>query len=530
ESDGFRDNNDIDTNIYTAYAQYELSPRASAQVELRRQDTEAGDLREFSNPAFVFENLRQSLDRDTARFGFRFSPDPNSDVLASLAYRELVRDTNDPNFTPTADFLLDFFRPSPPAALNPEDIAFLNSLAPLFPAGFNELIRTTNDVNSATFELEYLRSWERLNIALGGGFTQQERARTVFNNLTLSSPLAANLREELQQAGLPASLADPLIKGIDKFATSDLAGEDSDETHLNAYLYGTVRLLHNLHLTTGVAVNAIDRDSEQTATLDRKGTYVSPKVGAMWEPFASTRFRAGWFRAVARPSASNQTIEPTHVAGFNQVFDDAGGARFQRYGVAVDQKLPLHVDGGFEFTWRDVELPRFEFGGNPRASLISQEETAHRAYLYWTPTQRVTLAAQYFYEELERGPLTSLENGTPRSALLHRVPLSLGYYDPNGFFTRLTATYVNQDVDVRDDNVPLGTSEASDRFWSTDVVLGYRLPKRLGIVTFGVINLFDEGLRFQDASPNVIGDIEGEFVPPEFLPERVLFGQVTLAF
>jgi outer membrane receptor protein involved in Fe transport len=283
-------------------------------------------------------------------------------------------------------------------------------------------------------------------------------------------------------------------------------------------------------------VDAIDRDSddrnvEQGAALDRTTNYISPKVGAIWEPFASTRLRAGWFRAVARPSASGQTIEPTHVAGFNQIFDDAGGARFQRYGVGVDQKLPLHLNGGFEFTWRDLEVPRFEFGGTPRTSLISQEETAHRAYLYWTPTEPVTLAAQYFYEELERGPLASLDNGTPRSALLHRAPLSLGYYHPNGFFTRLTVTYVNQDVEVRDDNAPLGTSDASDRFWSTDLFIGYRPSKRLGIVTLGVINLFDEELRFQDASPNVIGGgIDRELVPPLFLPERVLFGQVTIAF
>lgn len=296
-----------------------------------------------------------------------------------------------------------------------------------------------------------------------------------------------------------------------------------------------MRLPDNLALITGVAVNAIDRDSDdgniqQSAELDRTRIYVSPKVGAIWEPFASTRLRAAFFRNVARPLASAQTIEPTHVAGFNQIFDDASGARFQRYGVGVDQKLPLHVNGGFEFTWRDVEVPRFQVGFPIRASLISQEETAHRAYLYWTPSERLTLAAQYFYEELERDPLTSLDNGTPRSALLHRVPLSLGYYDPNGFFTRLTATYVNQDVEVRDDGAALGTSDSSDRFWSTDVSIGYRLPKRLGIVSFGVTNLFDEDLRIQDATPNVIGSFDGELVPPVFLSERVVFGRVTLAF
>lgn len=162
------------------------------------------------------------------------------------------------------------------------------------------------------------------------------------------------------------------------------------------------------------------------------------------------------------------------------------------------------------------------------SKLNKPRRNSSRAYLHWAPSERLKLGAQYFYEELERGPLISLASGTPRSALLHRVPVSLGYYDPGGFFTRVTATYVNQDVEV---TTPAGaTSDSSDRFWSTDVFIGYRLPKRLGIVSFGVTNLCDEDLRFQDATPNVIGRIEGELVPPVFLPERVLFGRVTLAF
>ena len=147
-----------------------------------------------------------------------------------------------------------------------------------------------------------------------------------------------------------------------------------------------------------------------------------------------------------------------------------------------------------------------------------------------TPTDRTTVSAQYFYEEFEREPLRLLNNGTPLSAVLHRAPLSLGYYHPQGFFARLTATYVNQNAAVRDDSVASGESEASDRFWLTDLSLGYRLPKRFGLVTFGIKNLFDEGIQFQELSPNVIGDIEGELVPPLFVLERVLFGQLTLAF
>ena len=92
-------------------------------------------------------------------------------------------------------------------------------------------------------------------------------------------------------------LASEIIRRVNRF-TSHLREEESGESHLNAYLYGTLKILNNLLLTTGVAVNAIDRDSddrnvEQGAALDRTTNYISPKVGVIWEPFASTRLRAG---------------------------------------------------------------------------------------------------------------------------------------------------------------------------------------------------------------------------------------------
>ena len=54
---------------------------------------------------------------------------------------------------------------------------------------------------------------------------------------------------------------------------------------------------------------------------------------------------------------SDQTIEPTQVAGFNQFFDDAEGTDTWRYGIAVDQKFSAHVYAGTEFSKRDLKVP-----------------------------------------------------------------------------------------------------------------------------------------------------------------------------
>jgi outer membrane receptor protein involved in Fe transport len=82
-----------------------------------------------------------------------------------------------------------------------------------------------------------------------------------------------------------------------------------------------------------------------------------------------------------------------------------------------------------------------------------------------------------------------------------------------------------------------------DSFVLVDVGLGYRLPKRLGIVSLGVRNLLDEEFRFQDDSfrsrrlvanqdnqTNAIpipGEFRGNF---GFVPDRVIFAAITLSF
>ena len=49
----------------------------------------------------------------------------------------------------------------------------------------------------------------------------------------------------------------------------------------------------------------------------------NPKFGAMWNPFPATTVRAAAFRVLKRRLITNQTLEPTQVAGFNQFYDDS---------------------------------------------------------------------------------------------------------------------------------------------------------------------------------------------------------------
>jgi hypothetical protein len=59
-----------------------------------------------------------------------------------------------------------------------------------------------------------------------------------------------------------------------------------------------------------------------------------------------------------------------------------------------------------------------------------------------------------------------------------------------------------------------------DRFWVFDASIGYRLPKRLGIITIEAKNLFNEKFNFQDTDAS----------NPRIQPKQLIVAKLTLAF
>jgi outer membrane receptor protein involved in Fe transport len=70
-------------------------------------------------------------------------------------------------------------------------------------------------------------------------------------------------------------------------------------------------------------------------------------------------------------------------------------------------------------------------------------------------------------------------------------------------------------------------AQGKDDFVVVDVAVGYRLPNRLGIVSLGIKNLFDEDFRYQDDTYREFSD---EPATGPYFPERTIAGQVTLNF
>jgi hypothetical protein len=231
--------------------------------------------------------------------------------------------------------------------------------------------------------------------------------------------------------------------------------------------------------------------------------------------------RAAAFRVLKRSLVAGQTIEPTQVAGFAQFFDDISGADSWRYGIGFDQRIGRFLFSGMEATQRDLEVPILS--GTAVSRYESQQELMHRLYVYWTPVDRISIGVEYYFEDLTRDRGGFAVFTFPDEVKTHRAPITLGYYDPTGVYVRLRGTFYDQRV-VQPTSLT-ATTELKDDFWLTDLQLGYRLPRRLGIVSLDVRNLFDkdflyEGVEFQT----------GLARQPPLQPGRSVFLNLTAGF
>ena len=399
ETDGLRSNSDLDIDIYNLFAQARVSPQLSVQTELRRRESEHGDLRSrffgFPVPA------RHMTDANDYRVGFRLQPAPRSALLASLRYQDLTLDLSGED------------------EVTGENVSFITS-----PRAY-------------TAEFQYLYSNPILDIVLGGGYY------------------------DIETNG--SSRTNNVLDGTNSF----------DGTHGNAYAYSYIRYPDSLTWTIGISTDRLDDD--QLGQLNP----INPKVGVLWRITPNTTLRLAAFKVLKRGLAAETTIEPTHVAGLNQVYDDPDGTESIRYGIGFDQKFTTSIAGGFEISKRDLDVPKAF-----QSEEIERQESVSRAYINWTPHDEWAATIEYFSEKFnDKADLVDTTTVI--------VPLSVSYFNPMGIFASVGLSYLNQEVEG------VETGEDRDEALIVDAALGYRLPRRLGILQIQARNLTSNEFRYE---------------------------------
>jgi hypothetical protein len=456
-TDGFRENNDQDNDLVNAFVQYELNYRTSIQFEYRYSDDERGDvqLRFFEDDFSEFLTQKDQIDQ--YRLGFRHSFSPGSDLIGNFQYSDGERDATD-GF-PDPDFFFPIF-----------------------------VVDVDSDDDGYGGELQYLRRSQYLNFVGGGGYYHIDRK----DDVTLA-----------------------LDFGVPPLFPLDESTDNLDVNHYNAYVYSYLNFLKNMTLTLGASYDDYDPDDED---LLKDRSQFNPKAGITWNPFKSTTLRGAAFRVLKRTLLSDQTVEPTQVAGFNQFFDELNATDYWVFGGALDQKVTDSIYGGVEYTYRDLNVPFIQVDPVTFASSVENsnwDEKIFRAYLFWTPHEWLALRAEYLWERLERD--TDNPEGA-ETAETNFLPVGINFFHPSGLSAGLTGTWVKQQG--RFERVDTGTFEnGDDDFFLLDASANYRLPKRYGFFTVGIKNLTDEDFEFFDSDRD----------NPRIQPDRFYFVSVTLA-
>ena len=287
-----------------------------------------------------------------------------------------------------------------------------------------------------------------------------------------------------------------------------------DASQDSAYSYADVALTPRLTLTAGAAVDSV---KDVYADLTR----VDPKLGVTWIPNGALTVRAAAFKTLSYNfSTSKQNaqprLEPMQIAGFDQFLFTSNGDTATVYGLALDGRLSHAMFAGLELVQRDVDA-RIIDGATFPVSMSRKPgtEKSARSYFYWTPRPTVSFSARY-----EVGNFTADELSPYyfTDMKLRRLPLEARYFGRSGLTAGLRVSHYHQEGAF----APFrGVSEpGQDTFWTTDTTLGYRLPKRRGVLSLNVENLFDKDFRYQDIDPE----------NPGVVPERFAYFRFTLSF
>ncbi len=440
KTDGYRENARQDDKIANAFGQVELSQSTSLQAEVRHRKLETGDieLRWYEDDYSPYQS--ETNEATNGRFGLRHDFSPSLTLLASYMHQK-------------------------------KDIAFA---LPDPIAGFDFSLDRAEKADSEEAQLLY-RGAKAKVVAGGGRF---------------------DIRSNEQNA-----------VGGDLAGFTQTTDTDSKTGHTNVYAYSNFTLPGSLVLTAGVSGDFFEESGTATAAVTIPGlpsdpafpvpaavlgsrSQANPKGGFTWALASGTTLRGAVFRVLKRTLVTDQTLEPTQVAGFNQFFDDPTGTSSWVWGGALDQKLGRRAFVGVEVTGRDLTIPQVLIpdGATPEIHDWDGKDRLARGYLFATPHPWLAVSAQYEYEKLEVAPELFFSFSTVTT---HRVPFSARFFHPSGVAPTVTATFLKQEGDFRAQYSSDYVAGSRD-FWVVDAALRYRLPKRYGFLSVGVDNLTDE--------------------------------------
>ncbi len=326
-------------------------------------------------------------------------------------------------------------------------------------------------------EGQYVFRHSRFNAILGGGKIKVDRESTVETG--------------------PIALPFPpfLIPGR-------MINTKPDANFDNIYLYFNANFPSNVTWTGGLNYTHVKEKG-----IDLDVGRVLPKAGVQWDITDWARLRFTYLQTMKSPAVVEQTIEPTQISGFNQLFLNAtNGSKSTGYGIALDTKPSDILYGGIKIFYREFDQPSI-FPLTGALKNFHYRGTLYHAYLYWTPNRYWSVSSDVELEKVYRpsniaAGMFGDGNFTQLDTLI--VPISVKFFHPSGFFVGLTGTYLTQDLTLPSTAT---FKQDNEKVLLLNVSMGYRFPKRRGVLTAEIQNITDQNYSFQN--PNTLNPTVG---------------------
>ncbi len=341
-------------------------------------------------------------------------------------------------------------------------------------------------------EVQYQRLFSRLSLVAGGGYSEVDTIDASVLDFTAS-------------AGTPCA--------------PDLEPCDTRQRFLvrqwNSYLYAQVAPSPPVSLTLGVSREAYEDDSQAIEKWN-------PKIGVRIALSPDVTFRAAGLRTLKRALITHQTIEPTQIAGFNQFYDDAVGSLNKLFASALDFRVSDHVSAGAEIRRQDSSI--FTGTAGPALSQIPTQHLRTESVQFdanWRASQGIAFSIGAGAERFTWD--TTISQSTfPTYLRTLKLPMGLRLFLNDSLYGEAIATSVWQKVErLAAAPVPVG----KDQFVLLDLSVGYRLPRRLGVISLEIKNALDAEFSYQDDN---FRSTELRLSP--YLPVRRVFLKTSLVF
>ena len=303
----------------------------------------------------------------------------------------------------------------------------------------------------------------------------------------------------------------------DPAAAHDFVTDLERET---VYAYDIWRPIRSLSITAALSYDHLEyplaHRNPPIVDAENSRSRFSPKVGVIWNPFGKFIVRGAYSRALGGVSFDESVqLEPTSVAGFNQVFRSiisesvqgaVSGPTYESGGVMVEDKFGSGTYLGIQATLLKSDVDRrigvfdenLDAAGNPIFPIVPSSTPQSLRYeeqnLVFTANQLLgdewSLGARYqvTYSNLET-IFPELASDDREKATLHQATLFALYNHPSGFFARLEGYWARQS------NVGYAPDIPGDEIFQLNAYAGYRFRRNFGDLTLGFLNMNDQDYK-----------------------------------